>query len=136
MAWKKGQSGNPSGRKPGLTARGKFRQQVEKAVPKIVEQVLQAALAGDIQAIKLILDRCIPPLKPTADAVKLNLPAGDLAAQGEAVIQATAAGILTPDQAKHIMDCLALHGRLIETGELLKRLAALEALTQKKEAHA
>lgn len=126
MAWKKGQSGNPTGKRPGLTARGKFRQQVEKAVPEIVENVLQAAIGGDMQAIKLILDRCIPPLKPTTDAVKLALPAGDLSAQAESVIQATATGFLTPDQAKTLMDVIGAQAKIIEVGEVVRRMDLLE----------
>jgi hypothetical protein len=127
VAWQKGQSGNPTGKKPGLTARGRFRQQVEKAVPEIVENVIQAARGGDMSAIKLILDRCIPVLKPTTDAINLTLPAGDLSAQAEAVIQAAATGFLTPDQAKTLIDVISAKARILEVAELVKRLDAIEA---------
>lgn len=127
MAWKKGESGNPTGKRPGLTARGKFRQQVEKSIPEIVDSVLQSALAGDMQAIKLILDRCIPALKPTTDAVKLSLPSGNLSAQSDSVIQATATGFLTPDQAKTMMDIIGAQAKIIEVAHLSERMDALEA---------
>lgn len=132
MPWKKGESGNPLGKRPGLTPRGKFRQQVEKAVPEIVENVIQAARAGDMAAIKLILDRCIPALKPTSDVVKLALPAGDLSGQAEAVIQATATGFLAPEQAKTLIDVIAGKARIIEVGELAQRLESLESLVSRK----
>lgn len=132
MPWKKGESGNPLGKRPALTPRGKFRQQVEAAVPHIIEHVIQAARAGDMAAIKIILDRCIPALKPTTDAVKLALPAGDLSGQAEAVIQATATGFLTPEQAKTLIDVIACKARILEIGELAHRLEALEALASRK----
>lgn len=126
MAWKKGESGNAKGRKPGLTARGRFRKQVDAALPEIVGNVLAAALGGDMQAVKLILDRCIPSLKPTDDHITLPLPPGDLTAQGEAVIQATTTGALTPEQARHLMGLLTAQAKIAELGEISTRLEAIE----------
>ncbi|MDP2786196.1 MAG: hypothetical protein Q8O38_16630 [Sulfurimicrobium sp.] len=127
MPWKKGESGNAKGRKPGLTARGRFRKQVDAALPEIVGNVLQAALSGDMQATRLILDRCIPVLKATDDHITLPLPPGDLATQGEAVIQATTTGALTPEQARNLMGLLTSQAQLAELGEISTRLEAIEA---------
>ncbi len=128
MAWKPGESGNTKGRKPGITARGKFRQQVNAALPEIVAHVIQLAQEGDMQATKLILDRCIPALKPTSDPVTVTLPAdGTLADQGMSVLTAAAAGALDPDSAQALMGLLSAQSRLVEQSEVLQRLEAIEA---------
>lgn len=125
MAWKRGESGNKKGRPPGLTVRGKFRKQIEQSLPEIVGIVLESAKGGDMQAIKLLLDRCIPALKPTDEAVKLALPAL-LAPAGDTVIQAMATGNISPAQAQSVMAVLSGQRALIEQTEVLERLEAVE----------
>ncbi|MBI4743147.1 MAG: hypothetical protein HY777_16695 [Betaproteobacteria bacterium] len=127
MTFKKGQSGNPKGKPPGITARGKFRQQVDAALPGIVANVIQLAQDGDMQATKLILDRCIPALKPTSDNVSLPMATdATLVDKGLQVVTAAATGRLNTDDAKAIMDLLVAQSRLIEQGEVLQRLEAVE----------
>jgi hypothetical protein len=127
MAWKKGQSGNPEGKKAGITARGRFRQQVEAALPEIVDNVLQRARDGDMQAVKLILDRCVPALKPTSDAV--TIPAtktATLADRGLIVVHAATSGKLGPDDAQAVMALLTSQAKLVEQSEVIARLEAIE----------
>lgn len=127
MVWKPGQSGNLKGKPKGQTPRGKFREQVEGAVPQIVEQLVQNALAGDMQAARMILDRCIPILKATSDSHALKVKAGaGLQEQGQAIIDALHSGELTGEQAKTSMDVLQGQAKLIEQSEILDRLQAVE----------
>ena len=128
MAWKPGESGNTKGRKPGITARGRFRQQVEGALPEVVANVLQQARDGDMQAVKLILDRCVPALKPTSDAVTLPLT-GDstLADRGMSVLGAATSGKLGPDDAQAVMSLLVSQAKLVEQSEVMARLEKIEA---------
>lgn len=127
MAFKKGQSGNPSGRKKGLTPRGKFRQQVDDALPPIVDELVKSARAGDMAAAKMILDRCIPALKPTSDSATLKLKAGaDLVARGEAIITAATSGELPIEQAKTLMDILSAQRAIVEQNEVVQRLESIE----------
>jgi hypothetical protein len=128
MVWKKGESGNPHGKAPGKTPRGKFREQVDAALPGIVQGLVDLALNGDIAAAKIILDKCIPSLKPTADPVPLALGKdGSLSAQGQQVIAATAAGIVASDDAQAVMALLVAQSRLVEQSEIASRLDAIEA---------
>ena len=128
MAWKPGESGNTKGRKPGITARGRFRQQVEAALPEIVADLLQQARDGDMQAVKLILDRCVPALKPTSDPVALPSPAGaSLADRGMAVLGAATSGKVSADDAGAIMSLLTAQAKLVEQSEVMERLEAIEA---------
>lgn len=57
--WKPGESGNPAGKPPGtLTAVTKLRKLID--VEKIIERLQSAALAGDVQAARTLLERALP----------------------------------------------------------------------------
>jgi hypothetical protein len=102
MPFKKGQSGNPAGRKPGtLTKQDKLRLQIAEGVPGILKAMQAKAEAGDTAAAKLLLERTLPPLKTVDTPAPLSLGKGpaDLAGTAQAVLTALAAGETTPDQA-------------------------------------
>lgn len=121
----KGKSGNSSGRPVGKTSRSHFRDLAESSIPSIVEMLIVAAQAGDIQASKIILDRLIPALKPTSDSVCIP-NTGTLAQRGERIIAAMNKGICSPDQAKAALDVLQGQAKLIEQTEIAERLEAIE----------
>ena len=125
MAFKKGTSGNIHGRKPGQTPGAKIRQAIEKESDSILQSVIDAAVNGDMQACKILLDRITPTLKP--QAVAIHLPASDsLAGQGEEVIKATMDGQIPPDIGSMLITALANQGKLVEIQELTSRIEALE----------
>lgn len=127
MKWQSGQSGNPSGRKPGTGKVEKLRAALAKELPEVLEALVAQAKAGDTGAIKLILERTVPALRPVDAAAPLNLPAaGGLADQGRAVLAALAAGRLPANQAAGILQGLGNLAKLVELDELEKRIAALE----------
>lgn len=125
--FQKGTSGNPKGRPRGCTPRADFRKQVADALPSIVAGLVTAAQAGDVQAIRIILDRCIPTLKPTSDTIAITVPAGaDLVQRGEAIIAAAVSGTLPVEQAKALMDALNCQRAMIEQSEIIIRLETVE----------
>jgi hypothetical protein len=125
--FKPGQSGNPAGRKPGQTPGAKIRQAIEKRKDEILQSVFDAAIAGDMQACKMLLDRITPPLKPVAQPV--TVPVGDnntLSNQGAAVVAAALSGQIPPDIGSQLITALAAQSKIIEIDELTKRVEALE----------
>lgn len=67
MAFKKGQSGNPAGRKKGFqTARTRFKGMFEEAGIELVPQLIQLAKEGNIDAMKMCMERIAPKAKDTA----------------------------------------------------------------------
>lgn len=127
MKWQSGQSGNPGGRKPGTGKVEKLRAALAKELPEVLEALVAQAKAGDIGAIKLILERTLPALRPVDAVAPLNLPVGGgLAEQGRAVLVALAAGYLPANQAAGILQGLGNLAKLVELDELEKRVAALE----------
>lgn len=126
--WQPGQSGNRSGKPKGSSdKRTALRELLLPHAPALVEKALELALSGDTTALKLCLDRMMPPLRakeePVTFALERSAPLADL---GRSVIQAIATGHLTPDQGGHILSALAGLAKLVELDELEQRIAALE----------
>lgn len=125
-AWKPGESGNPAGRPRGTGQIAKLRAAIAVHVPAIVEKLTAAALAGDVGAARLLLERAIPPIKATEETAALALPDGTLTEQGRAVVASIAAGELAPTQGAALLSSLGTLAKLTETDELTRRIEALE----------
>lgn len=125
--FKPGESGNPAGRPKGIIGKGvKLRQGIEQHVPEILNALIERAKTGDPAACKLLLDRALPPLRPTDQPVRLPLD-GRLADDGRAILTAVGAGDVTPEQALRLLSGLGALARVIETAELIERIEKLEA---------
>jgi hypothetical protein len=116
------------GRPPGRGPVAEMRATLATDLHQIIDTLKAQALAGDAAAIRIILDRVLPALRPVDMPTTLDLPAdGTLADQGRAVMQAAADGDLAPAQAAQIITALGGVAKIIETTELVKRIEALEA---------
>ena len=129
--WQPGQSGNPAGRPKG--ARHKVTQAVEALLEgqaeALTQRAIEKALEGDGAALRLCLERLAPPRKDAA--VFFDLPAiqsaTDTVRASSSLLEAVAAGNVTPDEAGRIMELLTAHKALVEVCELERRIEALEA---------
>ncbi len=127
--WKAGESGNPSGRKPGTGEVAKLRESIAAHLPEIITQLVAKAREGDAQAARLLLERVLPSLKPIEQPVALSLPTSEgLTAQGVAIVQAVAAGTLAPGQGAALLTGLGALARIKEIDELEKRITQLEGV--------
>jgi hypothetical protein len=124
--WKPGQSGNSKGRPAGVGQVGKFRAAIADRVPEIIEGLMIRAIAGDVGAARLLLERAIPPLRAAEQAQALTLPDGSLTEQGRAVLACVAAGELAPGQGAALLGGIASLARVAELDEIERRIDALE----------
>lgn len=96
---------------------------------EILRKAIEKAKGGDVRAIEMILARVWPPRK--SRPVNFELPsmanASDIMAGLQAVLDATAKGELTPDEASVIGGLIETKRKAIETVEIEQRLAKLEA---------
>jgi hypothetical protein len=116
------------GRPPGRGPVAELRAALATDLHQIIDTLRTQALAGDAQAIRMILDRVLPALRPVDTPTTLDLPAdGTLADKARAVVQAAADGDLAPAQAAQIVNALGGVAKIIETTELVRRIEALEA---------
>ena len=127
--WKAGESGNPNGRPPGVGEVTKLRNSIAEHLPEIITQLVIKAKEGDSQAARLLLERVLPPMKAIEQAVTLSLPDGEgITAQGVAIVQAVAAGILAPGQGAQLLTGLGALARIKEIDELERRITQLEGV--------
>ena len=131
--FKPGVSGNPSGRPQG--SRNKATLALESLLDGqaevLTQKAVDMALEGDMQALRLCLERIYPPRK--SRPIEVELPkvetAKDVKNAQAAVIEAMAEGEITPDEASTVAGILDAKRRAIETVEMEERLAAIERAT-------
>ena len=132
--FKPGKSGNPNGRPKGsrnattLALESLLDGEAEALTRKAVE----LALAGDITALRLCLDRILPPRKDRP--VSFEMPkinnAQDARAASAALLDAVASGALTPSEASEVGKLIDAYVKTIELTEVLARLEKLEAASK------
>ena len=127
--YKPGQSGNPSGRPKGSGKSAKLRALLEPHAPELVQKAMELALEGDTTALRLCLERLVPPLKGRDETIKVQGLQGccSLVEQGQVLIDAMAGGVATPREVATMMQAVAAQAKIIELEELEKRVAMLEA---------
>lgn len=130
-AWKPGQSGNPKGRPKGslnATTRAVLTL-LEGEAETITRVAIEAAKAGDMMAVRLVLDRLVPNAKERAvelpDMPDTSTSAGVSQAQ-QRILESAAAGTITPGEANTLAGVLEQRRKALETVELEQRIAALE----------
>src|SRR5215831_2827030 len=106
MVFKPGKSGNPSGKPKG--ARNKTTVEMEKLLDDdaatITSKAIELAKNGDLTALRLCLERIIPPRKDRPvnfDMPEIKTPSDALLAV-TAVMRGVAGGDLTPSEAQHV----------------------------------
>lgn len=127
----KGFTQNPTGRKAG--SRNKATQAalalMEGQLEQITQTLIDAALDGEMTAIRLILERLVPPCKEKA-LPPLDLPpvtdATSLPKLTAAILGAVAEGRITPGEGQTLAALANTHAKNLELAELEQRIAALE----------
>lgn len=93
----------------------------------LTRKAVEMALAGDVTALRLCLERIAPPRRDAP--VQFTLPrmetARDAARAAGAVLEAVAAGELTPTEGAHLMALVETYRRTLETTEIEALVAAL-----------
>lgn len=129
MTFAPGVSGNPLGRTRGSkNTSTRLRAKLSKGLPSILNKLTSLALEGDTAAMKMVLDRVLPTLRPVSAAVTIPGVMGDsLADRAGAVLAAVTEGKMPPDTGAMILSALASTAKALELADLMHRIAALEA---------
>jgi hypothetical protein len=127
MPFQKGQSGNPRGRPKGIQDRRvALRAMLDPHKDALVEKAVELALGGDTQALKLCLERLIPPIKSTELPVQAPIQGDTLADQARAVLGLAGTGEHSLRDVTGLMQAVATMARVIDVDELERRITALE----------
>jgi len=129
--FQQGVSGNLAGRPRGSKNRTALAVQalLDGEAEGLTRVAVEKALAGDIVALRLCMDRILPVKRERA--IELDLPAlegsqDSLRAIGT-VLEAVGAGEITPTEGQAVASLLETHRRTFEVEELEQRIEALEA---------
>jgi Family of unknown function (DUF5681) len=130
MPFEKGESGNPAGRPRGARNRATLLMQnlLADDAEAIGRKAIEMAIAGDLAAIRLCMDRLAPVRKDEPVAFELppiEKPA-DIVAATASIVAAVAAGELTPSQAAEVSKVIDIHVRALENKGFDERLTKLE----------
>jgi hypothetical protein len=105
-----------------------MEQMLEGDAEKVARAVIKAAQDGDMQAARLVFDRCYPA--PKGRLIEIELPevntVADLVPAHGAILAAICTGQITPDEGATLAAILESRRKAIETVDLEKRIAAME----------
>jgi hypothetical protein len=119
------------GRPPGTRCRATLAAEalLDGEAERLTRQAITMALAGDPAALRLCLERIIPPRRERP--AKIELPALRTAADSimamGAILAAVAAGEVTPGEASEMAKLVDVFVRALEVTEIEQRLRAIEA---------
>jgi hypothetical protein len=129
--FEKGNRANPNGRPLGSRNKASVAADalLDGEAEELTRKCIELAKGGDTTALRLCMERIAPVRK--GRPITLSLPAVKTATDVLEAIGATVAamseGAITPDEASVIAGVLEAKRKAIETLELEKRLAAVEA---------
>jgi len=130
-AWKKGApSPNPAGRPPGVPALATaLREAVEERKDDIVQALLDRAVQGNPDALRLVAERFAPAMRATFAPVEIPdlRQAQNLAERVQAVQNAMADGLVSADHAAAILTGLKDAELALQVESLRKELEGLRA---------
>ena len=73
MPWKQGQSGNPKGRpRKSQKTMAQLRSQISEHLPDVIEVLANAAKDGDVQAARILVERCVPSMRALDQNINVN----------------------------------------------------------------
>ena len=127
--FQKGRSGNPAGRRLGSLDKATLGAQALLAgeAEALTRKAVEAALAGDVTAMRLCLERILPRERAVEFALPPIKSAADIAQAMGAVAAALAGGLITPAEAQAIARVFTTFVQTIETSDFDQRLQSLEA---------
>ena len=126
----KGRSGNPTGRRYGSRNKKTLAAAVllDGEAEALTRKAVELALAGDQTALRLCIERILPPCRERP--VRFTLPpiesSEDISAAMNAVTAALARGIITPGEAERIANVVDTFARAIATTK--RRESAVDPL--------
>lgn len=128
--FKPGTSGNPSGRPKGALNRSSrvaaaFLQGEAEALAR---KAVELALAGDVTALRVCLERLLPPARERAIEARLPrvVEAADLPLAVGRVLELVCDGEITPSEGTKLAELLGGWRAALELSEIEARLAVLE----------
>lgn len=131
MTFKKGQSGNPAGKKPGT--RNKTTVALETLLDgeadTLTRKAIEMAKSGDSAMLRLCIERLIPPRKDRP--INFELPplvtTQDASLAMLKILEGVSRGELTPNEAGEISKVIENYAETVRLSDLEQRISEMEA---------
>ncbi len=126
----KGTTGSPRGRPKGTRHKATLAAEVllDGEAEALTRRCVELALGGDMTAMRLCMDRLLPPRRERP--VSFRLPpiqtADDAVTAAAALVNAVASGMLTPGEAADLAKLIHAYTDALEASEVVARLTELE----------
>jgi hypothetical protein len=137
--WKPGESGNPTGMRPGSRHKASLLAEtlLDGEADRITRRCIYSALKGEPVALRLCLERLLPPVK--SRPLRFKLPVLETVADAQAALAAVVAGMtsgaLLADEAATLSSVINSFLKSFELSELEARLCALEQAGAEERPH-
>ncbi len=128
--FKPGQSGNPAGKPQGTRNKTTMAAQafLDGEAEALTRKAVELALEGNPVALKLCLERLLPPRRERP--VTMDLPpvktAADIPCLVNKILELVGQGDLTPSEASTLTSIVEIMRKGLEMGEIAERLTILE----------
>ena len=119
MQFPKDVSGNPAGRP----------KEIKDKRHRYAESVYQRALAGDMTAARMLLDRTLPNKRPEQDRVQIS-HSGNIALDAQNVLRSVFDSEVSQDVGASLLGSITSVLKALEVEDLAKRIQALEEVKQ------
>jgi hypothetical protein len=133
--WRKGASGNRAGKPRGARHKATLAAEtlLEGEAEALSRKAVELALRGDVSALRLCLDRIVPPRKdrPVCFELPKMIESRDAVSALAAIVGAVAAGELTPAEAAELSKVVDGYTRALQAVEFEARLTKLEKVIAK-----
>jgi hypothetical protein len=126
--FQKGNPGRPKGSRNATTLA--LEALLDGQAEALTQKAIRLALDGDMTALRICIDRILPPRKDRP--ITFSLPpiscASDAAKASASLVAAVSSGEITPSEAAEIGRLLETYVRTLEITELEQRLNKLEGI--------
>jgi hypothetical protein len=126
----RGNSANPNGRPKGARNAATVAAEtlLDGEAAALTRKAVELALEGDMAALRLCLERVLPPRRdrPVVFQMPALATAADALTASVALVEAVSSGEVTPAEAGEIGSLIHAHVKLFEVAELERRIVALE----------
>lgn len=124
--FKPGRSGNPAGRPSG---RATVRSLLDPKAPDLIRKAIEQAMAGDMVAMRMCLDRFDPPARQQIDPVEIPgfAEAATHVEKAQKVVDAVGTGAISPDTGAAVISVIAGAAAIKQDDQLVAEIEALKA---------
>jgi len=133
--FQKGQSGNPNGKTRGTKNKVTLAAEImlKGELENICRRLIQEALSGNIQALKMVLDRIMPVRKDRP--IEIDLPplktSSDALRAISVIVESVGDGSISPNEGEALSKIVNVYVNAIESHDYENRLLMLEGRSNK-----